>query len=43
MSSNIVFQIVKTYPVTTWAAVGVLAYVWKAGLAESMYERAYAD
>ena len=32
---------VKTYPVTMWASVGVFAYLWKASIVATMYEKRF--
>ena len=41
--SNLFVSAVKKYPVTSWAAVGALAYVWKASMVVSAYDRGFAE
>ena len=33
---------IRTYPVTFWFSVGAAAYVWKASLVASGYQKWYA-
>jgi hypothetical protein len=33
--------LIRTYPVTLWLTVGAFAYVWKASLVASTYQRVY--
>lgn len=34
---------IRTYPVTFWATVGVSAYIWKASMVATMYQKFYKD
>jgi len=41
--SNIFVQTFKRYPVTCWFALGGAAYIWKASLVQTLYQKKYYD
>lgn len=40
---NRVYSFVRTYPVTLWATTGVLAYVWKASMTATIYQKHFKN
>lgn len=41
--SNALTQLIRAYPVTTWALVGVSAYTWKIIAIRSYHDVHYVD
>lgn len=40
---NRVRALLVTYPVTFWACTGAFAYVWKASMVATMYQKFYVN